>query len=110
MSKGIGRAVPVAAAMYVTVPAAPDPNGNRAERRAAKPPRPTRARISLLMDIANGLVRRIGTTDYRSGIPAPARVTRPVAELVGAGWATRGVDGIYALTDAGQDVIADTVR
>lgn len=110
MSKSIGGAAPRPAEMYVSVPPAPDPNGNRAQRRAAKPIRPTRARVSLLMDVANGLVRRVGTTDYRAALPAPWRVTGRVAELTKAGWAARGVDGIYAITPAGQDVIAETVR
>lgn len=71
---------------------------------------PTKTRLALLVDVGAGLVRRIGHTDYRGGLPSPQRVTARISELRQAGWIEPGPDGIYALTEAGQDVIAETVR
>lgn len=71
---------------------------------------PTKSRVQLLVDVGAGLVRRVGSTDYRTDLPSPQRVTARISELRQAGWVERGPDGVYALTTAGEDIVAETVR
>lgn len=71
---------------------------------------PTKSRVALLIDVGAGLVYRNGLHDYRTALPRPQRVTARIAELRQAGWVERGPDGVYALTAAGEDIVAATVR
>jgi len=75
---------------------------------------PTKSRVALLIDVANGLVVADAgsSTAWRKDLlprVRPIRVTAKVNELVQAGWVVR--DGrAYVLTDAGQQILADGVR
>jgi predicted NAD/FAD-dependent oxidoreductase len=71
---------------------------------------PTKARVELLVDVGAGRVYRNGWHDYRAASPRPQRVTARISELRQAGWVERGPDGVYALTTAGEDIVAESQK